>query len=222
MPNSEQDKLVREKLIARGIQSLNDAELLSLIIESNNNNSSLSTATEILKKYNGNLGELGNQNLKNLRLNQGLGIKNSASILSAIELGRRISAQITTKISTIETNQDIYKIFRPKLAHLDHEEFWVLYLSASNGILDNIKISQGGITSINVDHKIIIKRAVELLACGIIVVHNHPSGNPTPSEKDIELTRKLKLGASLFEINLLDHVIITSTKNVSLKQLGLF
>ncbi|MFI3330785.1 MAG: DNA repair protein RadC [Rikenellaceae bacterium] len=220
MANSQKDKLAREKLVARGVQTLSDSELLSLIIEGKD--CSCTLAEKLLEAYDNNLNSLSNESLKNLRQQQGLGIKNAANILAALELGRRVAQSQSEQTNTITSNQDIYSIFRPLLAHLTHEEFWVLYLNASNGILDKAKISQGGVTSMIVDHKLIIKRAVELLASGLVIVHNHPSGNPKPSEEDITLTRKLTLGASLFEINVLDHIIITPSENISFKQLGIF
>lgn len=216
----DKDKLVREKLVARGIENLSDNEVLSLLIESQTS-SSLSLAENLLKNHNNSLNTLSSQSLAKLRLEQGLGIKNSVKILAAIELGKRVAAQQSKTISKIETNQDIYDLFRPLLSNLPHEEFWVLYLNATNGIIDKAKVSQGGVSSTSVDHKLIIKRAVELLASGLVLVHNHPSGSATPSEQDVELTRKLALGASLFEINVLDHIIISSSENASLKQLGL-
>ncbi|HON71663.1 MAG TPA: JAB domain-containing protein, partial [Tenuifilum sp.] len=97
----------------------------------------------------------------------------------------------------------------PALADLPHEEFWVLLLNKANRIIERVKVSQGGVGGTVVDPKLVLKHAVERLASAIIVVHNHPSGNPQPSDKDIALTEKLKNAAQLFDITLLDHVIVT-------------
>ncbi len=105
---------------------------------------------------------------------------------------------------------------------MPHEEFWVLYLNASNKILDRVRISQGGVTGTVVDYKLIVKRAVERLAQGILLVHNHPSGNPLPSDADTLITEKLVRAASLFEITVADHVIITSGECYSFRSHGFF
>lgn len=223
MTNDLEDKKIREKLIARGIQTLTDVELLSIIIQDTkqSHTSTVDLATRLLAKFNGNLNAILAQDIRNLRMEDGLGIRNAASVLASLELGRRAASFQSQAINSIQSNTDIYKLLRPILGSLAHEEFWVVYLSASNGVLDKAKVSQGGVNSTTVDHKLIIKRAVELLACGLVIAHNHPSGNATPSKEDIELTNKLIQGASLFDINVIDHVIITSTNNISFKQLGL-
>lgn len=122
----------------------------------------------------------------------------------------------------IMSDRDVIELFQPELAILPHEEFWVLYLNASNKILDRVRISQGGVTGTVVDYKLIVKRAVERLAQGILLVHNHPSGNPLPSDADTLITEKLVRAASLFEITVADHVIITSGECYSFRSHGFF
>ena len=114
------------------------------------------------------------------------------------------------------------EVFRPELEQLDHEECWAVYLSSSNRIIERQRISQGGVTGTVVDYKLIVKRAVERLAQGILLVHNHPSGNPSPSDADTLITEKLVRAASLFEITVADHVIITSGECYSFRSHGFF
>lgn len=178
-------------------------------------------AKKLLSEFNHKLSDVANQSVRTLRVEGGLDIRNAALTLASLELGRRSANIQSDQVEAIHNNQDIYNIFAPMLSKLPYEEFWVAYLNASNCIISKDKVSQGGVNGTMVDHKIIIKRAVELLACGLVIVHNHPSGNTTPSKEDITLTHKLVTGASLFEISVIDHVIITPTQNVSLRLLGI-
>ena len=151
-----------------------------------------------------------------------LGIARAALVSAALEIGRRGRAAENSMRDQIMSDRDVIELFQPELAILPHEEFWVLYLNASNKILDRVRISQGGVTGTVVDYKLIVKRAVERLAQGILLVHNHPSGNPLPSDADTLITEKLVRAASLFEITVADHVIITSGECYSFRSHGFF
>ena len=124
-------------------------------------------------------------------------------------------------LTSITNNEDVVRIFRPQIASLPHEEFWVLYLSSANTIVGKVKVSQGGVSGTVVDHRLVVKRAIELLASGLILVHNHPSGVARPSEDDKVLTGKVSDAASLFDISVLDHLIITTGECFSFRQAGL-
>ena len=112
-------------------------------------------------------------------------------------------------------------LFRPKLQRLDHEECWVLYLTSSNRIVERQRVSQGGVQGTVVDHRLIIKRALELLATQLIMVHNHPSGAAEPSPQDKVLTERIARAAALFDIRLLDHLIISREGDFSFLSEGL-
>ncbi len=141
---------------------------------------------------------------------QGLGIARAASLSAAFELGRRASTNgVAIPPQKISTNEDVVGIFRPQIASLPHEEFWVLYLSSANTVLGREKIGQGGISGVTVDHRLVVKRAVELLCSGIVLAHNHPSGIAEPSEGDRELTDAIVRAARLFDIQVVDHLIVT-------------
>ncbi len=129
--------------------------------------------------------------------------------MAALELGRRRKSAEIMESPKIRSSNDVYSIFNPLLADLTHEEFWLLYLNRSNKILSRHKLSQGGISGTITDVRLIIKKAIELLASSIIICHNHPSGNLDPSEADTRITQKIKEAAGYFDISLLDHIIVT-------------
>lgn len=216
------DKEVREKLVSRGAESLSDTELLSILIQDGSASGCTSElASRVLNSAGGTLSTLSRIDMRKLRITEGLGIKKAAILTAAFELGRRIECEKFASPIMIKNNEDIEKMFRPKMSNLRHEEFWVVYLSTANTVLGQTKISQGGSSSTTVDHKIIVKKAVELLSSGIILVHNHPSGVAKPSKDDKVLTDKVAAAAALFDISILDHLIITSGECFSFRGAGL-
>lgn len=216
------DKEIRERLVSRGAQSLSDSELISLLIrDSVDSGVAHNVARSVMTAFSGSLGELSKADIHKLRMTSGLGIRSAAILTAAVELGRRVSLSNSNIVTAIRSNEDIITMFKPLIGSLPHEEMWVVYLSSANTILDKIKVSQGGVSSTLFDKKIVVKRAVELLATSIILIHNHPSGDSTPSKDDIAQTDQISLAASLFEIQLLDHVIITADNCYSFRANGM-
>lgn len=216
------DEKIRQKLIRQGASELTDAELLSIVLRDGGKEiSAIGLSKALLARYNGNLTELGLAGIAQLRMFGGMGLSRAAIVSAAIELGKRRKVEEAVHIQTISTREDIVALFKPEIAELPHEEFWALYLGPSHRILDKIKISQGSATATIVDNRLIIKRALEKFATSIIIVHNHPSGQSCPSDPDIELTEKLQAAATLFDIQLIDHVIITSGESYSFRAQGL-
>lgn len=217
------DSKVREKLVNQGAKTLTDSELLSIVLgKSTSTESSLDLAERLLTEFDGSLSKLAQCDLKRLRSTQSLGISRAATVSAALELGKRLRADGTVVKDMIENEHDVIEMFQPMLGPLRHEEFWVIYLNASNRILDKVRISQGGVNGSVVDHKLIVKRAVEYLANGIIIVHNHPSGSSQPGEDDKVSTEKIARAASLFDITLADHIIITEGECYSFRNAGFF
>ena len=175
----------REKLQYKGISSLSDAELLAILIGSGSNDkSAVDLAREILSIAGNNLNKLGKLNLHDLVKLKGIGTAKAINIMAALELGRRRKSSEISGATSIKSSNDVYTIFHPLLADIAYEEFWLLYLNRSNKIICRHKLSQGGISGTITDIRLIIKKAIELLASSIIICHNHPSGNPDPSEAD--------------------------------------
>ena len=139
---------------------------------------------------------------------KGMGKVKSITIVAALELGRRRAQAQALERQKITSSKDAVAYFKALLADLPHEEFRILLLDRANQIIKSENISKGGVSGTVVDARIIFKSAIENLASGIILCHNHPSGNPKPSQADVNLTSKLSQAGKLLEINILDHVII--------------
>lgn len=197
----------------RGIKSLDDVELLALVLESK------TQATTLLEEY-GSLSNIANTPTNRLRMTAGLGVKLSERIQAAVEIGRRISTINGAVEEVITSSEDVVKMMRPLLQELKHEECWAIYLTNSNRVVERCRISQGGVQATVVDQRLIVKRALELLSTRLIIVHNHPSGSATPSGADFDITKRIKEATSLFDIQLLDHIIITATEDYSFKSNG--
>ena len=204
---------IREKVAMRGYASLSEEELLTLLLEDN------ALAQTLLAEC-GSLKEIAKLPASRLRMMAGLGSKKAEKIHLATEFGRRVALANGAIEENISSSDDIVRIMRPILKELKHEECWAIYLTNSNRIIEHCRISQGGVQATVVDQKLIVKRALELLSTRIIIVHNHPSGSATPSQADIDITAKIKSATALFDIQLLDHIIISETESYSFKSNG--
>ncbi|HQG73477.1 RadC family protein, partial [Tenuifilum sp.] len=193
-----EDDRPREKMERKGASSLSDAELIAILLRAGNaSETAVDVAQRLLGQVNNSLNELARLSLHQFTKIKGIGRTKAITILAALELGRRRSAEGPVNRERIFSSRSVIDIFQPALADLPHEEFWVLLLNKANRIIERVKVSQGGVGGTVVDPKLVLKHAVERLASAIIVVHNHPSGNPQPSDKDIALTEKLKNAAQL-------------------------
>jgi DNA repair protein RadC len=200
----------REKMIQYGTSSLSDAELLGILISSGTREkSAVDLGRELLAKANNNLNTLGKLSIAEITVIHGIGNARAVTIAAALELGRRRKLAETPDVTQIKCSKDVADIFQPLLADLPHEEFWILFLNRSNRVINRMKLSQGGVSGTVTDVRMIMKKAVEFLASGIIVCHNHPSGNLNPSESDSKITQKIKEAGNLLDIQLLDHIIIS-------------
>ncbi len=210
-----------DKLQLRGIGSLTDAELLSLVLD-DGSEGALARAEELLRQCGGSLTGVYRADLARLRMTAGIGLKRAARIAAATELGRRMLVlDAAGEVQTVTASEDAVRIFRPQMLDLPHEECWALYLTSSNRIIERARISQGGVQGTVVDHRLVVKRALELLSTQLILAHNHPSGTAEPSEEDKRLTRRIAEAAALFDIRLLDHLILTRNDFYSFRGHGL-
>jgi DNA repair protein RadC len=200
----------REKFIQNGTASLSDAELLAILISSGTKDkSAVDLGRELLAIANNNLNNLGKISVADLRKVRGIGPARAVTIAAALELGRRRKLSEVQYVPQIRSSKDVSDIFQPLLSDLLHEEFWILFLNRSNKVINRMKLSQGGISGTVTDVRLVMKKAIECLASGIIVCHNHPSGNLNPSESDTKITQKIKEAGNLMDIQLLDHLIIS-------------
>jgi DNA repair protein RadC len=218
---AEEDR-PREKLLQKGTASLSDAELLAILISSGTKDkSAVDLGRELLLIANNNLNNLGKLTIEDLKKLHGIGPARAVTIAAALELGRRRKLADAENVIQIRCSKDVSDIFQPLLADLQYEEFWILFLNRSNKVINRMKLSQGGISGTVTDVRMVMKKAIEYLASGIIVCHNHPSGNLNPSESDSKITQKIKDAGNLMDIQLLDHLIISEKDYYSFADNGL-
>ncbi|MBK7710012.1 MAG: DNA repair protein RadC [Bacteroidales bacterium] len=212
----------REKLIQYGTSTLSDAELLGILISSGTKEkSAIDLGRELLARVNNNLTALGKLTIADLTKIHGIGNARAVTIAAALELGRRRKLAENPEVVQIKCSKDVADIFQPILSDLLHEEFWILFLNRSNRVINRMKLSQGGISGTVTDVRLAMKKAIEYLASGIIVCHNHTSGNLNPSESDSKITQKIKEAGNLLDIQLLDHLIISDKDYYSFADNGL-
>lgn len=205
-----EDDRPREKMASNGAAALSNSELLAILIASGTKEkSAVEVAKEILRLGDNDLNKLGKLSLNDLKKVKGIGQAKAITITAALELGRRRHSDIPKISASITNSKMLADYFISRLKDLAHEEFHVAYLSQSNKILKMESVSRGGITGTVADPRIILGNALEVKATGIVLCHNHPSGNLKPSRADTELTQKLKQAASFMDIRVLDHLIVS-------------
>ena len=212
----------REKLVLKGKAALSDAELIAILLGTGTSKlSAVDLAKNILQAVNNDLNELARLTVKDLMKIKGIGEAKAITIISALELGRRRKDFQAEEKPKIGGSADAFEILKADLLDIPHEAFWIILLNRANRVIKKHQISQGGVAGTVADPKIIFKVAVEELASGIILAHNHPSGNLTASQADIDLTKKLKESGKLLDIQVLDHIIIAGKKYFSFADEGL-
>jgi len=212
----------REKMLKHGFSVLSNSELMAILIGSGNSKeSAVELSRRILTDFKNDLDSLGKSSVEKLKTYKGIGEAKAINILAALELGRRRYLAEPGISNKINSSEDAYRYISLELSDLIHEEFWVIYLDRANNVIDKIRISQGGVTGTIIDIRIILKQAIEKLASSIILFHNHPSGNLSASSNDLEITRKAVDAAKLFDIKVLDHLIISGKKFMSFADEGL-
>lgn len=211
----------REKLLLKGKAALSDAELIAILLGTGTASmSAVDVAKNILQSVSNDLNELARLTVKDLIKIKGIGEAKAVTIVSALELGRRRKESLSEERPKITGSKDIYELLKAELLDIPHEEFWIVLLNRANRVIKKKQISQGGVAGTVADPKIIFKIALEELASGVILAHNHPSGNLNASKADIELTRKLKESGKLLEIEVLDHLIIAGKNYMSFADEG--
>lgn len=206
---AEEDR-PREKLLLKGVSALSDSELLAILIGSGNDEeSAVELGKRILMKAGNDLNKLGRMGVSDLVGQfKGIGPAKAITLIAALELGRRRKSTEAADRKKITSSRDGYDHFFPILADLNHEETWALLTDRSNKVLTTLQVSRGGISGTVVDIRLILREALNHYASGIILGHNHPSGNCSPSPQDTQITKKLKEAAQWMDMTLLDHIIV--------------
>ena len=215
------DDRPREKMMAKGKASLSNAELIAILIGSGNSElSAVELSRIILDSVDNNLITLSNLTLSDLMKHKGIGEAKAITIMAALELGKRRRAAEANMPKEVKSSKDTFERFLPYIDDPSQEHFLVMYLNQSNHPLKVECISKGGTTNVIADPKIIFKNALTLNATCIVLGHNHPSGNPRPSEEDRLLTKKLFGAGKLLDISVVDHIIIGNERYYSFRDHG--
>ncbi len=206
----------RERLCKHGASILSDAELLAIILKIGNKEENvIEMSHRVIAKYG--LEKLANCSLSELRQIKGIGNAKACEILAAFELAKRANICSAEKRS-IKSAQDVFNYFHPKMRELTREQFCILLLDLKNKIIKEELISLGTLNGSLIHPREVFKSAIKESANSIIIVHNHPSGDPAPSKEDEEITVKLVEAGDMLGINVLDHVIIGRDRYWSWKE----
>ena len=218
MPRNERP---REKMLQEGAKALSNAELLAILLRTGSKAESVTHLAErVLAQYaQDGLHSLGDMPPRLLAGVKGIGAVKAVTVAAAIELGKRVFSRPLER-TVIRSPQDVINNLA-ELQYLHQEEFRVIFLNTKNDIVAKRMISRGTINSAVLGPREVFHRAVKLMAAAIILVHNHPSGDPNPSREDIELTRNMVQARNIMGIAVLDHVIIGNSSYVSFKDKGL-
>jgi DNA repair protein RadC len=224
MPEGERP---RERLKLRGAAALSDAELIAILLRTGMKGTSVvQLAQELLVKFR-TLPELAGALVEEIAQVKGIGETKAIQLKAAFELARRLSSNTRDKQTPISSPEDAAVVVREDMRLLDREEFRVLLLNTKNGLIKKCEVSRGSLNASIVEPREVFKDAIAASAASMILVHNHPSGDPTPSSEDIAVTKRLVKAGELLNIAVLDHIILghRTTKRdqdfVSLKELGL-
>lgn len=210
----------REKLLNHGPETLSDAELLGILIGSGiGKTTALDLGKNLLIEHRS-LRGLARTSPSDLRKVRGIGRVRSVELVAAFELARRLQAEREERLTTLRSPEDVASLFVPKLRDLKREVFYVILLNSANGLLKEVKISEGHLNASVVHPREVFKAAVDELAASVILVHNHPSGNPEPSAEDINVTKQIVEAGRVMSIEVLDHIIVAGNGYLSMAERG--
>ena len=211
----------RERLSALGPQALSNAELIALLLRVGvKGENAVSMGQRLLKKFGG-LSGLHRVPISELKNQHGLGEAKAAQIKAAIELGRRLTLEAPEERPTVNSPADAAALVVYEMSALEQEHLRVILLDRRNRVLETAEIYKGSVNSSQVRVGEIFKEAIRKNASALIVVHNHPSGDPTPSPDDVAVTRAIVQAGKLMDVDVLDHMVIGQGRWVSLKERGL-
>ncbi len=210
----------RERLLRHGPESLSDPELLAIVLRvGSERESAVALASRLLAKFKG-LGGLARATLGELCAEHGVGAAKAAQIKAALELGKRLMASSPSERPVVRSPQDVARLLG-EMALLEQEHLRVILLSTRNHVLRVPEIYKGTVNSASVRVAEVFREAVREGCPAIVVVHNHPSGDPEPSAEDVDVTRQLVIAGQLLGIEVLDHIVLARGGYVSLRERGL-
>lgn len=216
------DEKPREKLLKRGVKSLSNSELIAILIRiGNKNDNAITLSSKLLKNTSNGIRGLREMSIEEMCGFEGIGISKATIIKAAIELGERISDYRPNKYK-ISNPWDVYLYYMEELRYLKKEVFKVILLNTKNEIITDINVSIGTLNSSIVHPREVFVGAIKKSANSVILMHNHPSGDPFPSAEDINITKRLKKSGDIIGIEVLDHIIIGDGIYYSLKEKGDF
>ena len=211
----------RERLRALGPEALSDAELVALLLRTGARKlDALALAAQLLGGLGG-LPALARAGAQELSAHPGVGAAKTATILAALELGRRMAGRRLREGEAIRSPEDVYRHFHPRLRHAAQERFAVIFLDGRHRVLGHEVVSQGTLTASLVHPREVFRPALRACAAALVLVHNHPSGDPTPSAEDREVTTRLARAGEILGVQVVDHVVIAERGYCSLREEGL-
>jgi DNA repair protein RadC len=214
---------MRERAMRGGVASLSDVDLLALLLATGAAGHPVGVVAQDLLDQVGGVERLERVGPYRLAQQRGIGLVKATRLLAAIELGRRVTLRsLSDERQVVGSFEAVAAWAQPRLAGLDHEEVWLLCLDGKNALRSARRIAQGGLHGCALRPADVLRPALEDAASGIVIVHNHPSGDPTPSLADIEMTRALVEACHILGLHLLDHVIVARCGAESLRELELF
>jgi DNA repair protein RadC len=212
----------RERAVAIGVESLGDAELIAIVLGTGYAGVPVGVLAAMLMEEHGSLAGLARTGLGELIDRAGIGMAKGARLAAAVELGRRVAFAASLEASTKLPDREAVEAWaRPRLATIDHEELWMLALDGRHGLRAARRVASGGIHGLHVAPRDALRIAVREAASAIVLVHNHPSGDPAPSGEDVAFTHAVAEAARVVGTPLLDHVIVARRRASSLLELGL-
>jgi DNA repair protein RadC len=211
----------RDRLARLGVEPLSDAELVALVLGTGlRGETALRVAESVLAEAGGVRG-LSSCTLPVLASRRGIGETKAGRIVAALELGRRSALRPLVRGAPIASSRDVDASFRPRLSHAESERFVVLALDARQRVVREIVVATGSVSHCPVAPSEVFRALLREAASAAVLVHNHPSGDPTPSRDDVELTKRLVDGARLLGLRIVDHVIVAESGYVSFVDAGL-
>jgi DNA repair protein RadC len=211
----------REKLLRDGPKALSDAELLAIIVRLGTKGSSaVDIGREVLSHFNG-FRNMADADIREWGKIKGLGTAKIAQLVAAIEIGRRFWVEKNMPLQTLKSAQQVAAIYMPQLRDLKHEVFEVLLLNGRRRMLDTVRMDEGTVTETGTYVREIVAMALQKRAASVVLIHNHPSGDPTPSTADAELTRQAVFAGCLMNVRVQDHVIVGDNAFYSFVEAGL-